>query len=491
MITRQQKLITAGVMFGLFLSAIEITSVGPAAPKIIHEMGGLNSYSWMFISYLLTSTLFMPLWGRASDYWGRKKLFLIAMTIFLLGCTLCGLSQNMTQLILARAFKGIGGGGLIPLAFTILADVFDLKSRTKVQGFLSATWGISSIIGPFIGGALADTLGWRWVFYICLFPGVIAIYLISKFFHEKHTKKHHFNLSIKSLINSFIFIITLIVGLERIKSADYILALPLCAAAFFVFIYFCYSEVKAKYPLIPPQLYQHKIFTMGCLTGFCCSGMIIGLASFSPLLFQAVMNYTATQSGLLLVPFSLAWVFGSIVSTRMMLTYNYKKLLFFGFSSTFVGFLFFMIQFYHLTTMFIIFCMILMGLGMAFNYPIVLISMQHDVPKNNVGFATSGLTWIRNLGSTIGTTVMGLILIVVFKNKLLMTITPAKSDTLLEALKQNPQLVFKPETYSQISQIPALHQSLNETMFWVMYVCLIQTLVALILSFFFPKKEIR
>lgn len=489
MISKEQKLITLGVIFGLFLSAIELTSVGPAVPKIMQEIGGLDSYSHIFTSYLIASTLFIPVWGRLADHQGRKKLFLTAMGLFLLGCFFCGISQNISQLIWARAFKGIGAAGIVPIGLTILADIFELEQRTKIQGFLSAAWGISSLIGPFLGGSLTDSFGWRWVFFINIVPGILAMLFIHYNFSEKKKTPSTLGLSFWSFASSTFLVCCLLLSLESLKKMNFLWATLLALGFVLGLFWFSHAERKAKHPLVPKILLTKRLFVIGCLTGFFTSGLVIGLASFGPLLFQNIFDYSATESGLLLMPFSLSWVFASIFSARMMLKYNYKKLLHFGFALAFLGCCLLLVFFFKLNTFIIVACMIIMGVGMAYNYPIVLIAIQHHVGKNHVGFATSSLSWVRNLGATLGTSFMGLALIFIFKQKILAIPNQATAKSFISHLQTYPDLLFKPETFAQIKQIPELAQVFHQTLFWVFGIFIIQTFCALLLSFFFPAAS--
>src|SRR5690242_10086164 len=177
--SKRRWAITAGVMTGMFIAALEATVVGTAMPTVIASLGGLNHYSWVFSAYLVTSTVTVPVWGKLSDLYGRRLLYQIGIGVFLLGTLLSGFSQSMTELIVFRAIQGLGAGALVPLGMTIIGDTFTLQERAKMQAYFSGVWGLSSIIGPVVGGFITDQISWRWVFFINLPIGVLAALIIG------------------------------------------------------------------------------------------------------------------------------------------------------------------------------------------------------------------------------------------------------------------------------------------------------------------------
>ncbi|HNP73648.1 MAG TPA: MFS transporter, partial [Kouleothrix sp.] len=178
-------LITIGIMLSLFMASMESTVVATAMPTIVSQLGGLSSYSWVFSVYMLTSTTTVPLYGKLSDIYGRRPIYAVAMGLFLLGSLLCGLSQSMSQLIAARAVQGLGAGGLLPLAFIIIGDLFTFEQRARLQGVFSGVWGVSSIVGPLLGGFLVDQISWHWVFYVNVIPGMLAFALVWRAWQDR------------------------------------------------------------------------------------------------------------------------------------------------------------------------------------------------------------------------------------------------------------------------------------------------------------------
>lgn len=481
-----RKLVTLGVLLGLFLSALEISVVGPAARTIAKDIGSLDSYSWIFTSYLVTTTLSMPLWGRLSDHWGRKRPFMASLALFLLGTALCGFSRSMSELVLFRAIKGLGGGGIFPLAFTLIADLYPMNERSKVQGYLSSVWGVASLIGPFVGGGLTEALGWRAIFFVTLVPGVVALFLIQKYLRERSLKKREFQLSFASLLTAALFVLTLLAALTAWQKDEPVLGGILLASSLMALLIFCRVERRVAYPLIAPALLKNRVFVMTCLTGFFSSMMVIGLSTFGPLYFQSVLGHSPTASGELLVPFTFAWVWGSIVSTRMLGRHSYRTLLLIGSGLTFLGFLGFMLLFYHLSVPLIVLTTFVMGWGMAFNYPIAVIVTQYSVPEDQVGFATSGVSWVRNIGMTIGTTVMGVVLSLVFQSKVAGFFPAAESDV-LRALRDHPEILSASAAGGLLPAGLDLKSVLEQSLFWVFAVKFAAVTISFGLTFLFPK----
>lgn len=190
-ITREQWLITFGVMAGIAVAALDATVVGTAMPTIIGQLGGIDQYGWVFAAYLLTATTTVPIWSRLADQHGRKPVFLIGLALFVGGSVLCGFSGSMLQLVLFRALQGLGAGAVQPIAFTIVGDIFEPRQRARMQGFFSSVWGVSAIAGPFIGGVLTSTVGWQWVFFINLPVGLLAAAIIAAVLHERVEHRSH------------------------------------------------------------------------------------------------------------------------------------------------------------------------------------------------------------------------------------------------------------------------------------------------------------
>lgn len=470
---------------------MEVSIVATAAPKIVESLGGLSFFSWIFTSYLLAATVFMPAWGRIADHFGHKIVILVALGIFLLGSFLCGLSHSILQLLGARLIQGIGAGALVPLSFTMLSDFYTYRQRARVQGLASAVWGFSSVIGPFIGGLLTDYVHWRFIFFVNLIPGIPTLWLFAKYLPRQQNPEK-LKLSPKSFATSVVGIATFILSLSLVQQGEFKTALwSLLACVLTAFLFWHYEKTE-QHPFINREIFKQRIVLAGCVTGFLFSGTLIGISSFAPLLFQIIYRYPLTASGLLICPLSLAWVFGSFFSIEMAIKYHYKKVIFSGMLITMIGLLLFLNSFYHLSTASIVVTFILIGVGMAFNYPIVLVVTQHGVPKNLVSFATSTLVWTRNLGATVITTIMGVALHQSFTHKLQKLGSKNLNHDFIQLYLDNPKLLQKPATLLHVQVDPLINQGFHEALFAAFAVLVVTSTLALFLTRLFPEKvELR
>ncbi len=397
-------LVTAGIMLSLFLASMESTVVATAMPTIVGQLGGLEHYSWVFSAYMLTSTTTVPLYGKLSDLYGRRKLYVAAMALFLIGSILSGQANTMTQLILARGLQGIGAGGIMPLAFILIGEIFTLEQRAKMQGFFSGVWGVSSIVGPLLGGFLVDQLSWRWVFYINIVPGLLAATLVAAAWRDQI---HSHGRPVVDYAGAGLLtasVVSLLLGLmEYGTSAGW----ALLVAAFVLLIILLWVENRAADPILPLHLFRERLFaitiTHGILTGWAMFGSI----SFIPLFVQSVLGTNATQAGITIAPMLLGWVSASIIGTRLLLKVGYRKLAILGTSSLVIGAFLMSRVDANINQYMLMFFVTLMGIGMGFSIPPFLIAVQTTVERRYLGTATSTIQFSRSIGGTLGVSVMG------------------------------------------------------------------------------------
>ena len=299
MTSRRRWAVTIGVMTGMFLAALEATVVGTAMPTVIASLGGLNHYSWVFSAYLITSTVTVPVWGKLSDLYGRRLLYQIGITVFLIGSVLSGIATSMEQLIIFRAIQGLGAGALVPLGMTIIGDIFTLQERTKMQAYFGGVWGLSSVIGPLVGGFITDQLSWRWVFFINLPVGLAAALIIGISLKEpKRTERPAIDYAGATVLMAAITILMLAL-VEGGTSFATLLAtrnIMLLSGAALLMAIFVWIETSAADPIIPFQMFRNRTVSVSVLAGFLAGVSMFGAITFVPLFAQGALGATATEA---------------------------------------------------------------------------------------------------------------------------------------------------------------------------------------------------
>ncbi len=397
-------LVTIGIMLSLFLASMESTVVATAMPTIVGQLGGLDHFSWVFSAFMLTSTTTVPLYGKLSDLYGRRRLYGVAIALFLIGSVWCGLANSMDQLIFARALQGIGAGGIVPLAFILIGEMFSLEQRTKMQGLFSGVWGVSSIVGPLLGGFLVDQLSWRWVFYINVPAGLLAAaFVVFAYRDQIHSHgKPSVDYAGAGLLMSAV--IMLLLGLMETNLST---GLILVVISILLFIALLWVESRATDPILPLHLFRERLFAVSIAHGTLTGWAMFGSISFVPLFVQAVLGTSATQAGITIAPMLLGWVGASIVGTRILLRVGYRRLVIFGTTLLTVG-AFFMSRIGAQTSQLTLMIFVtLMGIGMGFSIPPFLIAIQTSVERRYLGVATSTMQFSRSIGGTLGVSVMG------------------------------------------------------------------------------------
>ena len=406
MSSRRRWLVTVGVMTGMLLAALEATVVGTAMPTIVAALGGLGHYSWVFSAYLLTSTVTVPVWGKLSDLFGRRRLFQIGVGVFLIGSAACGFAQSMTQLIGARALQGLGAGALVPLAMTIIGDIFTLEERAKMQGLFSGVWGISSIFGPLAGGFITDQLSWRWVFLINLPVGIAAAIIIGVALKEP---PRHERPSIDYLgaivLTGACTLLLLVLGDTRSSWT-----IPLVALVVALLLWFLRIERRARDPIVPLGLFRNRIIAVAVTVGFLAGIAMFAAITFVPLLAQGVLGTTATQAGSFLTPLMLSWVLMSIVGGRLLIRFGTRVLVVGGLVLMLIGFGALATFTRDTPRPLMIVELIFIGAGLGLVMLTLLIASQHSVAREQLGITTSLNQFSRSIGGALGVAIMGALL---------------------------------------------------------------------------------
>ncbi|MFL5654687.1 MAG: MDR family MFS transporter [Ktedonobacteraceae bacterium] len=458
-VSRQRLvLIIIGVLLGMLLAALDQTIVGTALPRIVANLGGLEHYAWVVTAYLLASTVSVPIYGKLSDIYGRRTFFLVGMIIFLAGSALSGTSQNMTQLIIYRAIQGLGAGSLMPIALAIIGDIFPPAERGKWQGLIIAVFGLATIVGPILGGWITDNWGWRWVFYVNMPVGAIAI-LTAGFVLPKAVRRvrHHIDyIGAVALIAGAVPLLLAFswAGTQYAWGSWQIIGLFIFAVVMLTI--FLWLETRTSEPIISPKLFKNSIFVVSVIATFLVSAGMFGAILYLPLFVQGVMGNSATNSGVVLTPMMLGFMFSSLVGGQLLSrTGRYKVLALIGFAVAAVGM--FLLSRMDVTTTegVLVRNMIVTGLGIGVMMSLFTIVVQNAFPFRQLGEVTATLTFFRSIGSTIGVTVMGTIMTNEFQNALQsnmpQTLTRVVPASRLSQL-QDPQVLLSPDALARIQR---------------------------------------
>jgi EmrB/QacA subfamily drug resistance transporter len=425
---RAKMEILFAVMLGLFLGALDQTIVGPALPTIVTQLSGNDYYVWAITIYLLTSTISVPFWGKLSDIYGRKPIFMIGIVIFLVGSALSGLSQNMAMLILFRGIQGIGAGSLFPVALAVIGDLFTPKERGKYQGLFGAVFGIAFVAGPLIGGWLTENLSWHWIFYVNIPIGIAALIVIQRLLPTVKTRNASRNFD---LIGGAIFtvaMIFLLVGLTNKQFGEW--ADPTVGGFIIVGVIgtllFLLAEWRAKEPIVPLDLWKSRTYSATMTSVFFAAFAFFGAVVFLPRWFQVVENFSPTNSGLAALPLMVGLIGSSIVSGLIVSRTGRYKWLIAG-SVTIMGFaVLLMTQLTKDTPLGIVWLwMFIAGIGVGPTFSVPTIVIQNAVPFRQLGVATSNLTFFRQIGGTIALAFVGTIFATSFKDQLVPQMTAA------------------------------------------------------------------
>lgn len=452
--------IMAGVMSAIFLAALDQTIVSTAMPRIIADLNGFEHYAWVFTAYMLTSTIVVPIIGKLSDIYGRKVTLLAGVAIFLAGSVVCGLAQSMVQLMLFRGFQGLGAGILMSGAFTAIGDLFPPAERGKWQGIVAAVFGLSSVVGPMLGGLITDNLSWRWVFYVNVPVGIMAASIIFFLFPMFRRPDPRPPIDFAGAATLTLGLVPILLGfvwagnLYPWASAQ---ILGLFGIGIAMLIAFALVEQRAKEPIIPLDLFRNPIFTIGASVVFLTAMAMFGGIVYLPLFVQGVIGTSATASGAVLTPMTFVLIFSNVIAGQLISrTGRYQRV-------AIVGLTFQILGLGLLATMNVdtdewaaIRNMLVAGLGMGLTMPVFVIAVQNALPYSRLGVVTSSMQLGRSVGSTVGVAVLGSLVTGSFHDEFIREVPAAVKDILAPGVLDrlgNPQVLVNTDAQAQLMEL--------------------------------------
>ena len=490
--TKQAKIIiTIALMLGMALASLDATIVSTAMPSIVGKLGGITLYSWVFSIYLLTSTVTVPIYGKLADLYGRKPLFLFGTTLFLIGSAASGASQSMEQLIIFRAIQGLGAGAVLPIVLTIIGDIFALEERAKIQGLFSGVWGLSSIIGPAVGGIIVDNFSWRWVFFINIPFGLVSMLLLVFTLKENvERKKHHLDyLGTITLTGSVVALLFALLQGGTTWAWNSLPSIGLFGAAILLFVLFVRTEQRVAEPILPLVLFQNPLITISSIGGVVLGVLMFGVTTYVPLFVQGVKGGSATSAGVTLGPLLLAWPIAATISGKIVIRYGYRVTAVLGMFTAALGVALTMFFNAQTSLAFIIVAMALIGAGLGFASSVFILSVQNAVPWNMRGVATATTQFFRTMGGTIGVAVMGTIL----NAQMAFRFAPiyAQFTAVASHLPKNvapANVLLTPGLRASLplAFLTQLQSALSQSLFWVYGLMLVLGIIGLATMFLLP-----
>ena len=410
--TTNRPLVLASVMLAMFVGAVEATIVATAMPSIAADLGGFSKYSWVFSAYLLMNTVTVLIYGKLSDIFGRKPIFTFGILLFLFGSLMCGLAGTMDQLIVFRLIQGMGAGAVLPIATTIVGDIYSAEERAKIQGYLSSVWGISAVSGPAIGGVLVATVGWEYVFWVNIPLGILALTGVLLFLKEPKKKgKPSIDyagalLLTVGLVSLLYFLIEGGVGFEWLSATSAILM----STALLSFALFVGVERRAKDPIMPFDIWRNKTILYANLVSLATGVILIAVSSYLPTYVTGVMEQPAAIAGFTLTAMSIGWPIASTLSGRMLIRFGNFRTSLAGGMFLVAGALLFVLMRPEAGPWWAALSSFVIGIGMGLTSTAFIVSIQSVVNYEKRGVATASNMFMRNLGSTIGVALLGTVL---------------------------------------------------------------------------------
>ncbi len=402
---RRRSALTVGLLVGTLLASIEVTIVGAAMPSVVESLGGLTLFPWVFTAYLLTQTITIPLYGRLADLVGRRPTYVAGVVLFLIGSTLCGLAPSMNLLIAARLVQGLGAGVLLPLTMTIFGDIYPVAQRTRMQGWFSLVWGVSSVAGPILGGIIVSTASWRWIFFLNLPIGTVAAIMVSTLLPPAPPRKR-----IRlDLGGSLTLALAVSAGMLALLPPEQRLGEPVyfLGASAAILALFLYLERRHPEPMIPLSLFRNRVQAVVNSSGLLLGITLLGVVGFMPLTMRSVMGASPFWAGMALIPISVGWTTASVVAGHVVHHYGFRRIVRVGSVCVGLGGLILWSGVEGMDLWEMSLGMIAYGAGMGCCISSFTVAAQETAPAHQRGIATALTQFSRSIGGTIGIAMLG------------------------------------------------------------------------------------
>jgi EmrB/QacA subfamily drug resistance transporter len=417
---KDRRMLTVyALMLATFLTAVDSTIVDTAMPRIVGALGGFSLLTWVITGYLLTSTATIPVYGKLADIIGRKRTFMIGAVLFLAGSALCGISGSMVQLIIFRGIQGLGAGAIQPTVQTIIGDIFTPTERAKMQGWFSSVWGFSALVGPLVGGLMVDHLTWRWLFYINIPLGILALVMVGRYLEEHlEPKKVQVDYLGSITITAGLTCLLLALRTEGVSTASVVSLLAVAAVSLGLFFW---QERRAPEPMMPLSLFTQPIIGLSVLFSFMVGGVMFGTTVYLPIWAQGVQGFSATLSGMSLLWLSVGWPIASMVGGKFIMKMGSRPATLLGLGLNLLGAVILTLlgrMFHEIPPVALALVTFTIGAGMGFSQLAAVLAVQQSVEWNQRGIATALLSMQRTLGGLVWVSIMGSAMNVTLLNRL-------------------------------------------------------------------------